>query len=293
MTPHERIAVFGNEGLIGIVTEPADAAAAQSRPAVVFINAGMVHRIGPNRMYVTLARQLAARGFRSVRFDLSGIGDSRHRRDGLPADESAVLETRQVMDAVQQATGCRTFVLAGLCSGAVTAFHTAVGDPRVVGGLLLNPQGFHHDAEWNAHVLNRTQARRYVKTAMRRGGNWRRALTGQIDYRRAWRVLFGRASGSVRESGVVASIAEQLKAQFMALESRQTRLLAVCCEGDSSIDYLTAVLGYDAGHDRATPSLRIQVFKDTDHSVTLGRSQRALVELVEGWAGQFWERAQA
>lgn len=283
----------GREGLVGILTEPPDGLAAPGRPAVVFINAGMVHRIGPNRMYVTLARQLASRGFPSVRFDLSGIGDSQHRRDGLPADESAVLETRQVMDAVEQATGRGSFVLAGLCSGAVTAFHTAVGDARVVGGVLLNPQGFHHDAEWNAYVLNRTQARRYVKTAMRRGGNWRRALTGRIDYRRAWRVLFGRASGSVRDSGVVASIAEQLKRQFRTLEERQTRLLTVCCEGDSSIDYLTAILGFDAGQDRTDPSLRIRVFKDTDHSVTLGRSQRALVELVEGWAGEFWERAQA
>jgi pimeloyl-ACP methyl ester carboxylesterase len=293
VTPHERIMLFGSEGLVGIVTEPADPGLAQSRPAVVFINAGMVHRIGPNRMYVRLARHLAGRGFRSVRFDLSGIGDSRHRRDGLPADESAVLETRQVMDAVEQTTGCRSFVLAGLCSGAVTAFHTAVGDPRVVGGVLLNPQGFHHDAEWNAHILNRTQARRYVKTALRRGGNWRRALTGRIDYTRAWRVLFSRATGSVRDSGVVASIAGHLKTQFRALEDRQTRLLTVCCEGDSSIDYLSAILGFDAGQDRTDPSLRIRVFKDTDHSVTLDRSQRALVELVEGWAGEFWERAQA
>jgi pimeloyl-ACP methyl ester carboxylesterase len=289
----ERVMRFGDDGLVGILSEPPTAAPAATGPAVVFINAGMVHRIGPNRMYVRLARHLASRGFPSVRFDLSGIGDSQHRRDGLPADQSAVLETRQVMDAVQQATGCRSFVLAGLCSGAVTAFHTAVGDPRVVGGVLLNPQGFHHDAAWNEHILNRMQARRYVKTAMRRGGSWRRALTGQMDYRRAWRVLFGRASGVVGEQGPVGAIAGQLRLQFQALAARQTRLLTVCSEGDSSVDYMSEILGVDAGRETSDPSLRIRVFKATDHSVTLERSQRALVDLVDAWVGEFWERGAA
>jgi pimeloyl-ACP methyl ester carboxylesterase len=284
----EHVLPVPDDGRFGILTEPASPAA--DAPAVLFISAGMVHRVGPNRMYVTLARHLAARGFRTVRFDLSGIGDSQNRRDGLPADESAIVETRQMMDLVQRKAGTRSFVLAGLCSGAVTAFHTAVGDPRVIGGLLLNPQGFHHDADWNAHVLNRTQARRYVNTALRSRGNWRRALTGRIDYRRAWRVLFGRASGTVRGAASVAPIAADLKGKFRALAERGTSLLAICSEGDSSIDYMSAILGFDAGQERTDPSLQIRIFKQTDHSVTTAASQRALVQLVDGWTTQLRER---
>jgi pimeloyl-ACP methyl ester carboxylesterase len=280
------------DGRFAIVTEPAGSPPADG-PAVVFISAGMVHRVGPNRMYVTLARHLAGRGFRSVRFDLSGIGDSQNRRDGLPAEESAVLETRQMMDLLQAKTGARSFVLAGLCSGAVTAFHTAVGDARVAGGLLLNPQGFHHDIDWNTHVLNRTQARKYMSTALRSRGNWRRALTGRIDYRRAWRVLSGRASGAVHEAPSVAPIAAELQAKFRALGERGTSLLTICCEGDSSIDYMSAILGFDAGQDRTNGSLRIRIFRNTDHSVTPRASQRALAELVERWTTTLRERARA
>jgi hypothetical protein len=52
--------------------------AAQTPPAVMFVllNAGAVHRQGPFRLYVHLARRLAALGFSCVRFDQPGIGDS-------------------------------------------------------------------------------------------------------------------------------------------------------------------------------------------------------------------------
>ena len=42
----------------------------------VFLNAGAVRRIGPNRMWVEAARRWAARGIPTLRVDLGGIGDS-------------------------------------------------------------------------------------------------------------------------------------------------------------------------------------------------------------------------
>ena len=49
---------------------------------IVIFNAGAVHRVGPNRMTVTLARRLAAMGLPSLRFDLEGLGDSVLREPG-------------------------------------------------------------------------------------------------------------------------------------------------------------------------------------------------------------------
>jgi hypothetical protein len=69
--------------LVGIVTRPLvppDPAV----PAVVIFNTGIVHRVGHNRMYVTLARMLATAGRVTVRFDQSGLGDSGPRNDRLP-----------------------------------------------------------------------------------------------------------------------------------------------------------------------------------------------------------------
>src|SRR5262245_15562072 len=108
VTEHATIFDAG-QPLAGIVTEPA--AAVAPGVGVVVVNAGVVHRVGPNRMSVRLARALAARGFLAARFDLSGLGDSPARRDALPFEQAAVEETRRVMSSLQKAHGVDRFVL--------------------------------------------------------------------------------------------------------------------------------------------------------------------------------------
>jgi pimeloyl-ACP methyl ester carboxylesterase len=283
--PSESAVRFGAHGeLVGVFT--AAAGVSGGKPAVVFINAGMVHRVGPNRLYVNLARRLALQGFPSVRFDLSGIGDSQNRRDRLPADESAVHETCEVMTALQRVHGIDAFILAGLCSGAVTAFRAAVRDDRVVGGVLLNPQGFHHDPAWNAYVEARVEARRYVRSAAFTAEKWSRALTGRIDYRRLFRVLRDRVfRGS--ERGAVSPIAADLAEKLRMLGARGVRMLVACSEGDSSVEYMSAILGRDLAAGYASAFLAVKLFSHSDHSLTLTSSQRALFETVDDWAAGF------
>ena len=59
--------------LFGILAEPVDG----PRPplAAIFLNAGAVRRIGPNRLWVEAARRAAAEGLPTLRVDLEGIGD--------------------------------------------------------------------------------------------------------------------------------------------------------------------------------------------------------------------------
>src|SRR5262245_62013798 len=139
---NEHPLLLGTErNLVGIVTEPSPG----SRPnglGAIFVNAGVVHRVGPNRLYVNAARELAGRGIYYARFDLPGIGDSPARRDATPFDQAAVEETRAAMSRLADTYGVNRFVLAGLCSGAVVSFATAVADDRVAGAVLINPQGF-------------------------------------------------------------------------------------------------------------------------------------------------------
>ena len=73
----EQICNFGaNNGLFGILTSPDDDAKLADAPVAIILNAGIVHRVGPFRMHVDIARQLAAKGFSTLRMDLSGLGDS-------------------------------------------------------------------------------------------------------------------------------------------------------------------------------------------------------------------------
>jgi len=129
---------FNNSPLIAIMTEPNSERRMNEKPAVLFWNAGFLHRVGPYRLYVDMARNLAAMGFLAVRFDLSGKGDSKPRRDWGLEKERAARDVREVMDLVFTKTGIEKFVLLGLCSGADDAFPIAVQDSRVSGLVLLD-----------------------------------------------------------------------------------------------------------------------------------------------------------
>jgi pimeloyl-ACP methyl ester carboxylesterase len=134
----ERAYLLGpNESLLGIVSEP-EPAPPSERPTFVLLNAGIVHRVGPHRKTVKLARALCAAGFRVARFDLSGIGDSSARRDALDFQAGALADIGEVFDDLEKRYGATRFALMGLCSGADNSFNMAVRDPRVAGAVLLD-----------------------------------------------------------------------------------------------------------------------------------------------------------
>jgi alpha-beta hydrolase superfamily lysophospholipase len=132
------------EGLFGIVTQPTAGAKVRDT-AVLVLGTGNNPHTGLGRTHVTFARALSALGFRVLRFDLSGIGES-PARPGQPDrvfyNDLAVPETRMAIDFMIS-RGCAQVALFGLCSGGYTAFHSAVIDGRVVAIMPVNSPGFH------------------------------------------------------------------------------------------------------------------------------------------------------
>ena len=276
--------------LVGVITDPPPQVRggdARTLPGVVFINAGVVHRVGPSRLYVNIARDLAQLGFVAARFDLSGIGDSRVRHDGLPFEQSAVVEALEVMDWLQEMRGVHRFVLIGLCSGAVIAFRASVRDQRVVGAVLINPQGFDNSSEWNTVIMNRRLARRYWMQSLFSAESWRSALTGRIDYRHLATVLRRQLLGVVRRRSALSPIASRLASDVRTLIEREVQVSLLCSEGDASIDYLNAILGRDIRGMDASGNPTVQIFQRTDHSLTLNSSQQRLRHAVRDWATAF------
>ena len=131
---------FGpKENLFGILTQPEEGNAVHGAPIAVVLNAGIVHRIGPFRLHVKLARQLAERGFTTLRMDLSGLGDSQARPGKIESTQSrAVLDVADALDYLTEQTGTDRFVVLGLCSGAFNAHQVAVQDSRIVGSVFLD-----------------------------------------------------------------------------------------------------------------------------------------------------------
>lgn len=133
----EDVLRFGAEDqLVGVVSRPCHPApATPAAPAIVLLNAGVLHRVGPHRLHVLLARHLAGLGYTSLRLDLGGIGDSTAATDASTFRESAVADTRLVMGGLDAGR----YVLFGICAGADNALATALVDPRVTGVVLVDP----------------------------------------------------------------------------------------------------------------------------------------------------------
>jgi hypothetical protein len=133
----EKVIEFGANGeLVGVLTQPKTIHT--EHPALVIINAGVLHRVGACRNSVSLARTFAKQGYPCFRFDLHGIGDSGF---GGSADEDALntkTEIKEALDLLSARLNINTFVLHGLCSGARDAFATAVSDSRVVGLSMID-----------------------------------------------------------------------------------------------------------------------------------------------------------
>jgi alpha-beta hydrolase superfamily lysophospholipase len=281
----EQATLVGAErGLVTIVTDPPRSGALPANGlAAIFLNAGVIHRVGPSRLYVQLARELARDGWVAARFDHAGIGDSPARRDGLPFEESAISEVREVMDSLEHTRGTRRFVLIGLCSGAVTAFESAGVDPRVVGTVLINPQGFNGSLEWNSYVVNRAQARKYWTRSIFSVASWRKALTGRADYRRICSVLWHRASGARGAEPQITAVVTRVAAQLHEMLTRGVKVLLVCSDGDEGFEYMRVILGRDV-RQLTLSNLTVATLPGADHSLTLRDGHAHVLESVRSWS---------
>lgn len=133
----ERGMLLGPNGLFGIECEPTRGSMG---PACLFVSVAWGHRIGPQRMWVDLSRRLAAYGFRCVRLDLGGVGESRHR-DGDPAQPVFSMSgTEDVINAVKALSpqDPSNVVLFGSCA---SAYHVLEASWRISprGVCVLNP----------------------------------------------------------------------------------------------------------------------------------------------------------
>lgn len=166
---NERVVQFGErDGLLGIVTEPAPSVRRADAPAVLLVTAGVLHRVGPFRVYVDLARRLADLGFVCLRFDISGVGDS-ELRTGAPGDEPrALADIRDAMAMVRQRYGIDRFVALGLCTGAYYSQQIALAEPSVCGAVLLDGYTYRTWGYYRRQWLTRLRETRRWPAMLRR-----------------------------------------------------------------------------------------------------------------------------
>jgi pimeloyl-ACP methyl ester carboxylesterase len=282
----EEAIVFGtNVRLVGIVTTPSAAVAGRERTGVILLNAGVVHRVGPGRLYVTLARRLARCGFTTLRFDHSGIGDSPPRDDQLNFDQSSVAETVDAMNWLASERGCEAFVLIGLCSGTLTAFRVAHVDSRVTSlvlltALLLDPSTVPEAIV--AEAQNRRVARSFLVEKAASAASWKKLLAGNVDIRRVGRVVGRYAGGRVRRPPVTPANAE-LIAQLHRLLERGVSVQFIYAEPTTVLEWFRMTLEPELAAFRQHGRIELRLVKQADHTFSRSRHQAQVIELIANW----------
>ena len=263
----EEAITFGEmRRLVGVVTEPSEGSENPLNVAVVLLNSGIVHRVGPGRIYVKMARELAADGFTTLRFDLSGIGDSLARHDSIPFEKSAVQETQDAMDFLQMTRGIERFVLLGGCSGAYLSLETARHDLRVIGTILLNfPIGVASDG---SELADRHAFHYYYNFAISRIQSWRKFLTGRADYSKITRAIRSHLVRKFKSRQANWPEAVQLMADLRLVTDRGVRVAFVNSEGDPRLDDLLAAGSRDLREFCSVGKVVCDVVPKSDHTFT-------------------------
>lgn len=161
--------VFGtDQHLVGVLSLPKRDVLKTSLPVVLLSNVGLNHRVGPFRMWVDLARQLAEQGIASLRFDSSGLGDSRQRLGSLDDRSRAVLDMKEAISTAIQKSGCRSATVIALCSGTDAAHDVAVADSRVSRAAFIDGYAYRTRGFYFHHWLNRAKQTRRWRLFLRR-----------------------------------------------------------------------------------------------------------------------------
>lgn len=163
----------GTQGpLVGILARPRSTA----KVAVMIVAGQPQTRIGAHRMFVSLARELAAAGIASLRFDCGGWGDS--PGEPLPFEESAGDITAAAVAFRSELEPDTRLVVFGLCDGASAAVLSldALREKAIaVDALCLVNPWVRAEAGHAEAMLRTYYLRRLLEPEM-----WRRLLTGRI-----------------------------------------------------------------------------------------------------------------
>ena len=257
---------FGrSQHLVGICSLPAQATGTLG---VIVFNAGLVHRIGPFRLHVELCRQLAMAGYPALRFDLSGIGDSRVSGEPSSDDALASADAADAMRLLTEVSGCTRFVLIGLCSGADNAHVVARDNPAVAGAVFLDGYAYRTPGHVLRHYLPRlfsvSRWRRFLSTRLR---------AARVRANRSAPVVFG------REFPPRAQVREDLEAML----ARGLKLNFIYSGGISRYfnhrRQFRECFGRMARHANVT----VDLLAGTDHTYILGADRARLIGVIEGW----------
>ncbi len=282
---------FGSrDGLFGIVSRPP--AGTRKRTGILLANSGAVYRIGPNRLYVTLARAWAAAGYTVLRMDIGGLGDSATPPNGQENHsypDHAVADIEAGLAELRR-QGVERVVAGGVCSGAHATFHAGMELETLDGVLIVNPIVFYWKqndpldvSAWRTYM----DAQHY-KQSVRRWDSWRRLLQGKVDVQRVARIGARRSGEIVRAKW--ASFTRHLRTsipddenpprELERMAKRGRDVLLLFSAGDPGLDFLQLNYARELKRLSRVPGFRLEIIDRADHTFTSQDARRRAEKIL-------------
>jgi len=285
---------FGDDrNLFGVFAESLETTVSRSRAAVLFLNIGSNHHVGPHRMTVTFARALASLGFATLRFDIAGLGESQVAQkdeENRLYSKTSIADVKAAMNFLHVHGGFKRFILIGLCSGAYLAFHTAVQDTRVAGQILINPQTFHwREGDSLELAMRRSyKSTRFYRDAFFKKDVWLRALRGEVNMKGTLATLRERfedrmkakVKNLITRAQINHSNTDDVTDGFKTITQRGSHSLLIYSAEDGGLDEMEMHLGPAANKMRHESHFHLQIIEDADHTFSSLQSRQQLFHLL-------------
>jgi dienelactone hydrolase len=280
---------FGRDGLLfGIVTEPSGGE--MHRRAVILPNAGADHHIGASRIYVSLARRWAKRGYVVLRMDLAGIGDSATRPgcvDNEVFPDKAVDDLRDALEYLRQRNDVTNITIAGLCSGAYHALRAAVAGLPVECIVMINPQNYFWESGRRLDDLQLSEVvrnPRLYRQQMFSITAWTRMFTGEVNVWRIVKVALQQAQ--LMLESVFRDLARRLRIRLARdlgyelelITARGVRVVFVFARGEPGVRLLKLQAGSTIR--KLGDRCRVHLLDEGDHVFTRSEPRRQMMNIV-------------
>ena len=242
--------------------------------------------MGPNRLYVPLAREWATRGHLVLRYDLGGIGDSAPppgaaENEVYPAH--ALDDMGEAIALVRREAPGRRIIVVGLCSGAWLAFLAARERLPVDAIASVNPPLYLRDgASGGRRLAEYDELRRYQRS-LGDPAKWAKALRGRAAYRSFVRLAaahLSRAIANCMVSLFAGHAPEGLARDLEDIAERGITSLFVFSRGDGGLDYFQRHANPALRRWQTRERTRRVVVDGAGHTFRPPAAQRALRELL-------------
>lgn len=292
----EHCLCFGEaNSLFGIASQPLDDRW-RKHPTIILLNSGSVHHIGPHRLYVFLSRQFAQMGFRVLRMDMAGIGDSvvtDPAAENHPYTKTATHDARAAMTALKQTQADTRFVLMGLCSGAYASFHAGldIPDEPIVESLLINPLTFYWKEGMSLAIPSEAHYRQWndYMSSMRKLDKWLKLLKGGVSIKEIIhtvaervRILISVKLGELKKRLGPKQAAKDgekdLAGDLYTLAEHVKQITFIFSENDPGYDLLTTNAKGAVNKLTKQHQLSIDFVSNADHTFSKNKARAVVID---------------